>query len=802
MVKKIWQILAAPGLLLALLLVGCGGDGEIAESETAVIPTVPVPIIEEESEPETAVPSRADFIVIALDAPNPPFTDFDQFGTVIGINQDIMSRLASLAGVEYEFVVTPYEGVLRSLATSRDFDAVMTAPATIPTTPPENVVYTNPYLEVGQVVVVLADENEIQSHADLRPEMPIGVQANSSGEDVALRLLELDENNVYKYGSSASALQDLVDENVRAVIIDNFSADHFTNLYPEQLKIAGGEGRDGWITSKAYGLAIARNNQELLARLNSAIDQLATDPVLRELIVSQFLTELAINPGESRVGTPTNELVIGIIGQLTDIDPAGEQDLISWEVKSNTMSGLYRLDSSNQIVPLLAADFPQVSEDGLVYTISLRQGLRFPDGSELTAQAVKRSIDRSAGLGNFLVNSYLKDENVDGFADEDAVQVIDTYTVQILLQEPAAHFLSLLATPPYFPVAECFATTNDPVTCGGIGPYTVANWISGERLRLQANPQWPGTPAPAFENIRLRFYGDGEAMRRSLLEFQSIDLAWTGLPHATFVDLRQSDQNFVTWTGPAIFKSYVIFEQETPPWDDERVRRAFAYAVDRQALADLFAGQRQPLFSPVPDQVAGHTAVFPERDLAQAQTLLNAAGYSQVNPLPITFWYVNDGRYSPIEERYANTIKAQLEETGIFEVTLNGAPWEAFQIQINQCGYEAYLLGWPAPPTPGRPANYFDPSSWTDFFVENTDRTFCSNYESEAMTDLLQAARAELDSAARLEIYADIQQLWAEELPTLPLTQQTRYALSLPKVSQVQINALGLLHYELLTKAE
>ncbi|MFO7538811.1 MAG: ABC transporter substrate-binding protein, partial [Chloroflexota bacterium] len=482
--------------------------------------------------------------------------------------------------------------------------------------------------------------------------------------------------------------------------------------------------------------------------------------------------------------------------------PAGEQDLISWEVKSNTMSGLYRLDSSSQLVPLLAADFPQVSEDGLDYTISLRQGVRFPDGSELTAQAVKRSIDRSAGLGNFLVNSYLKDENGDGFADEDAVQVIDTYTVRLVLQEPAAHFLSLLATPPYFPVAECFATTNDPILCGGIGPYTVVNWIPGERMRLQANPEWPGTPSPAFENIRLRFYGDADEMRRSLEEFQSVDLAWTGLPYATFVELSQSGQNFSAWRSPAIFKSYVVFEQETPPWDDERVRQAFAYAVDRQALADLFGGSRQPLLSPVPDHIPGHTAVFPERNLAQAQTLLSEAGYSQANPLAVTFWYVSDGRYSPVEERYANTIKAQLEETGIFEVSILGAPWEVFQIQINQCGYAAYLLGWPAPPTPGRPANYLDPSSWTDFFVENTDRTFCSNYESEAMAALLEAARAELDNAARLEVYTDIQQLWAEELPTLPLTQEMRHAISLPKVGQVEINALGLLHYELLTKEE
>lgn len=802
MTKHIWQFLVTMGLLL-WVATGCG-NGEVVEETTAVPPTAPTIPTEPtaESEPETAVPTREDFIVIALDAPNPPFTDFDQFGNIIGINQDIMARLASLANVEYEFVVTPYEGVLRSLANSKDFDAVMSAPATISPNLPPGVVYTDPYLEVGQVVVVLADENEIQSYADLRPDMPIGVQANSSGEDVALRQLGLNENNVYKYNSSASALQDLVDENLRAVIIDNFSADHFTSLYPEQLKIAGEAGPAGWISGKAYGLAVSSSNTALLDRLNEAISQTTTDPVLRELIVSQFLTELAINAGESRVGTPTNELVIAVVGQLTDIDPAGAQDLISWEVKSNIMSGLYRLDSSNQIVPLLAADFPQVSEDGLEYTIPLRQGLRFPDGSELTAQAVKRAIDRSAGMGNFLVNTYLKDENVDGFADEDAVQVVDTYTVRFVLRQPAAHFPSLLATPPYFPVAECFATTNDPITCGGIGPYTVANWIPGERMRLQANPEWPGMPAPAFENIRLRFYTDANEMRRSLTEFQSVDLAWTGLPYATFTELSQLPDQFIAWEGPAIFKSYVIFEQETEPWDDVRVRQAFAYAIDRAALAALFGGNRQPLLSPVPEGVPGHTAVFPDRDLVQAQTLLSEAGYSQANPLAITFWFVNDGRYSPLEETYANTIKAQLEETGIFEVTILGAPWEVFQIQISQCGYPAYMLGWPAPPTPGRPANYLDPSSWTDFFIENTDRGFCSNYESEAMADLLTAARTELDSSLRLDIYADIQQLWATDLPTLPLTQQTRYAISLPTVDQVQINALGLLHYELLTKEE
>jgi len=173
------------------------------------------------------------------------------------------------------------------------------------------------------------------------------------------------------------------------------------------------------------------------------------------------------------------------------------------------------------------------------------------------------------------------------------------------------------------------------------------------------------------------------------------------------------------------------------------------------------------------------------------------AGYSPAKPLAVTIWYLNDGRYTPLEETYAAAIKTQLEETGIFQVTLSGAPWETFRTQIAQCNYPAYLLGWPSP---GQPVNYPDLSGWTDFFVQNTDTTFCSNYESEAMTKLVTQAREELNPAVRQALYEQIQQLWAEELPTLELTQEQRFALSLTNVDDVRIDALGLLHYEVLTK--
>jgi len=789
-------------LAVATFVVGCSGQ----ETRATPSPLTPTPSAVPTGD-AAALANERDHIVVATDAPNPPFTDFDEFGNVSGFDSAVVENLATAADFEYEFVVTPYEGVLDNIAagTSRDFDAVISNLA-IPDAPGQGIVYTEPYLEVGQILVVLADENQIQSYRDIQPGMIIGVQGNSLAEESARTVLGLSDNDLANhYETAVAALQALIDETVDAVIVDSYTAEYFAQTFPDQLKIAG-SGRNAWISSQTYGIAVAADNTPLLDRLNEAIDKIKEENVVERLTVAWLIPSETLNPGESRVGTLANELIIGLLGQLPDMEPAGTPDLIGWEVKSNIMSGLFTFNSNNELIPMLAADLPVVSEDKIEYTVALRRGLRFPDGSELTAEDVKWSVDRARALGNFLVNDYLRDSNEDNFADDDAVQVVDPYTVKFVLQEPTAFFPALLATPPYFPVSnECYSETSDPTSsCGGLGPYTIVAWEPGTEMLLRANPDWPGRPAPAFENVQLRFYDDITSLRRALEEFQSIDVAWTGLPYSDFVELRDMDTNgdgsadFTAWEGPTVFKSYLIFEQNTPPWDSEKIRRAAAYAVDRQALAnEVFNGSRQPLFSPVPDSIAGHTPVLSQRNLQQARSLLLEEGYSQGTLLDITIWYTNDGRYSQVEEAYANAIKAQLEETGVFQVTLSGASSDVFRAQISQCNYPAYLIGWPSP---GQPTNYLDVSSWTDFFVQNTDRNFCSNYESEAMTGLVNAAREELDPAVRATLYAQIQQLWAQELPTLDLLQEPRRAISLNNVGNVQIDALGLLHYEVLTK--
>jgi peptide/nickel transport system substrate-binding protein len=156
---------------------------------------------------------------------------------------------------------------------------------------------------------------------------------------------------------------------------------------------------------------------------------------------------------------------------------------------------------------------------------------------------------------------------------------------------------------------------------------------------------------------------------------------------------------------------------------------------------------------------------------------------------------VDDGRYSDVEAAYAAALQSQLEETGVFQVTLTGAPFEQFIGQVSECNLSAYLMGWPSP---GRPADYLGPGAWTDVIL--TSSTFCPNYDSPAIDTFLQAADEEIDLAARLTVYGDIQQLWAQDFPTVDLLQEPRIAISLSNVNNVQIDAMGLMHYEFLTK--
>lgn len=789
------QRIMAGAILILLLLAGSACRNGTAEENPTAVPATPTSAAITEPTPSV---EPADFVTVATSAPYAPFEYFDEFGTVVGFDAEVLDQIMAQLEQEHEFVVTNFDGMLDSVAAG-EFDMAVSAYLTPEDHP--GVVFTNPYLEVAQVLVVLANERDIQGYGDLRPGMRVGVLPNSFGEQAALGTLNLMETDLQYYGTAGQALQGLISGQVRGVIIDHDDALQFTETYFQQLKIAGGTGREAWITSRQYVMAVREDDPVLLQGLNRAIADLREDGSIERLTRNWLVSSETLDAGESLVGTPADVLVIGVMGQAGSVDPAAGPDMLGWEIKRNTMSGLVMYDLEGNLVPVLAADMPEVSADRLEYTFLLRNDLVFPDGTPLTAEAVKWSIDRSASGGNWHVNSFLKDSDENLIADSDAVQVLAPNQIKIVLKAPTSYFLSVLATPPYYVAnPECYTVTEEPAfRCAGIGPYEIIEWEQGDRLQLKLNPQWPAEfGRPVIENVQLRFYTDAARMRNAL-EIEAIDMAWTGFPEDMARELATAP-GLRSWQGPWNFKSYIVFEQSEPPWDNPTVRQAAALAIDRAALAEgVFAGRRAPLFSPVPEGVPGHLATLPPRDLEQSRSLLNFLGYTEANPLAVTLSYLNDGRYTVLEEAYAQAIAAQLEETGIFQVTLEGASWDVFSVQISACEYPAFLLGWPPV---GWPTRYPAAMGWMEYFVTNTD-LLCSNYASPAMDALVTQLREldPLDTAGQQAVYEQMQTLWAEEYPTVSLTQAAAPALAWEGIDNVVFDNMGLLLYSQMTKS-
>ncbi len=162
-------------------------------------------------------------------------------------------------------------------------------------------------------------------------------------------------------------------------------------------------------------------------------------------------------------------ITIGVTDKITELDPANAYDFYTWEIMNNIMGGLVRYKpGTTELEPYLAESW-DVSDDGLVYTFHLRQDLKFADGTPCKAQDVVRSIKRVMtiqGDPSWLVTDFVED-----------VEAVDDYTVKFTLKKPTAYFVSLLATPPYFPVHPAYkADEIDPdQTAGGVGPYKIVD---------------------------------------------------------------------------------------------------------------------------------------------------------------------------------------------------------------------------------------------------------------------------------------------------------------------------------------
>ena len=313
-----------------------------------------------------------------------------------------------------------------------------------------------------------------------------------------------------------------------------------------------------------------------------------------------------------------DDITVGLQLEPPHLDPtsaaAGAIDQVLY---SNVFEGLTRFAEDGSIVPGLAEAWT-VSPDGTIYTFSLRQGVRFHDGTAMDAGDVKFSLDRARAEDSTNAQKSL-------FAGIESVEVIDAATVAVTLAEPNGRFPFNMAWGDAVIVAEesIAGIRTAPV---GTGPFILERWQKGDRIVLARSPDYWGRQ-PALAEVVFRFVSDPNAAHAALMA-GDID-AFSGYPAPETLAAFEADPRFRVLSGSTEGETILAINNRAAPFDDARVRAAIAHAIDRRAVID---GAMFGYGTPIGTHFAPHHPDYEDltelsrHDPERARTLLAEAG--------------------------------------------------------------------------------------------------------------------------------------------------------------------------------
>jgi len=457
---------------------------------------------------------------------------------------------------------------------------------------------------------------------------------------------------------------------------------------------------------------------------------------------------------------PAGTLVVGLVAEPVNLDPAQVTDLNSNRVGRRVVETLVTFpDESTQVVPGLAESWT-ISKDGLQYTFKLRSGIKFHDGTPLTAEAVKFSIERQINpehpahkLGKYPFAGFF-------FGNVKAVETLSDERVAFLLKEPRASFLSILtagAASIVSPTAVMKSGPDYPLQPVGTGPFKFVSWDRGQRVVLEKNPAYWKFPVK-LDRVIYRPIVEDQARLTELLT-GSLDLI-VGVP-PDFVGQLESGGKAAVLKQVGAHVWYLGINNQKKPFDDKRVRQALNYAVNKDAIVrDVLKGTGTPSRGPVlPNTWAADATLkaYPY-DPERAKKLLAEAGYP--NGFATTLWVPESGSGMQSPVAMSTVMQSNLKAVGV-NVTLQTMEWGAFLAKLRSKEQELFALSWMAGTEDPDMVLYplLHSSQWTP---NGPNRAL---YKNPRFDDLLQQARLTTDQARRASLYKEAQRILVDDAP-------------------------------------
>ena len=342
---------------------------------------------------------------------------------------------------------------------------------------------------------------------------------------------------------------------------------------------------------------------------------------------------------ELSAANQTGRIVLGTTASVSTIDPADAYGIFAGNLLYNLGDRLYGYKlGTTELEPQLAISLPKVSSDGLTYTIPLRTGVVFHDGTPFNAEAMAFSLNRfiqNSGSPAFLLSDLVK-----------SVRANATNELTIQLSKPFAAFPALLAFSGVCAVSpkayEIKKGSFQSETFVGTGAYKLVKYGT-DQMRLDAFDQYWGKK-PENTGIDIQFFSS-PANLFNAFRTGSVDVAYQNLAVGQVRTLQTGAATHgwqvVERSGSGI--NYLTLNLRSPPLDKLEVRQAIAAVIDRPLLQNrVFQGQIEPLYSLIPATLAVQKPVFQaygDRNINKATELLQKVGYSVQNPLKLELWY-------------------------------------------------------------------------------------------------------------------------------------------------------------------
>ncbi|MEM6613352.1 MAG: ABC transporter substrate-binding protein, partial [Cyanobacteria bacterium P01_C01_bin.72] len=354
-----------------------------------------------------------------------------------------------------------------------------------------------------------------------------------------------------------------------------------------------------------------------------------------------FVLTVGCNSPQKSSETPvaSNRIAVGTTLKPRTLDPADNYELAGLNIIYNVAESLYTYKlGTTQIEPLLATALPEISADGLTYTIPVREGVTFHDGTAFNAKAMEFSLRRfieNGGKPAFLLGDVIK--SVEATAD---------YELKITLKQPFAALTTLLAfpgacavSPQVYKLGEGEFTPNQLV---GTGKYKLGQFKS-DSISLNANEDYWGESA-ANEGINMQVYGGNSANLFNSFKTGAVDVAYQSLDPQQIASLLDSKEQYQTIEGSGTVVNYLVLNQQQEPLNQPEVRQAIAASINRGLINErVLKGQAEAIYSLVPTAFASYQPAFEElygeANTTKAKELLTKAGYSAQNPAIVEIWH-------------------------------------------------------------------------------------------------------------------------------------------------------------------